>query len=165
MISLRKIDTHNIWPIIKLHVRKEQESFVATNTESLLEAFATREEGLAAWPFGIYNDDTLVGFIMFGYDSSGDDEPAVAKGNYCIWRFMIDQNYQGCGYGRQALRQALEFLRRQPYGPARYCWLSYEPENTAAKKLYAAAGFIENGQKAEDEIVAVCNLQQGGFAI
>ena len=36
--------------------------------------------------------------------------------------------------------------------------VSYEPENTAAKKLYASFGFIENGEMDGDEIVAVLKL-------
>ena len=37
-MQLRKIDRTNIWKIVKLSVEKEQEDFVATNTESILEA-------------------------------------------------------------------------------------------------------------------------------
>ncbi len=116
-------------------------------------------DGYTALPFAVYSDDTLVGFVMFGYGTIGDeDEPDVAAGNYCIWRFMIDRNFQKQGYGRAALLAALDYLRTEPCGPAEFCWLSYEPENTVAKALYASVGFVENGQTDGEEIVSVCRL-------
>ncbi|MBR2824295.1 MAG: hypothetical protein IKE24_11495 [Clostridia bacterium] len=32
-----------------------------------------------------------------------------------------------------AMKRILEFIADKPCGPAAYCWLSYEPENEAAK--------------------------------
>ncbi len=159
MVTLKRIDTSNIWKVAKLTVNQEQEDFVATNTESILEAFANNAEGNVALPFALYADDTLVGFVMFGYGSTGDeDEPAVAEDSYCLWRFMIDKAFQGKGYGRAGLAAALEYIRTRPCGPSGRCWLSYEPENTAAKALYASFGFVENGEMCGDEIVAVLQL-------
>lgn len=86
MIQFCKIDS-NIWKVIELSVNDEQKCFVATNTESILEAYVTITSGNVALPFAIYNDETLVGFVMFGYGSIGDDEPSVAESNYTIWRF------------------------------------------------------------------------------
>lgn len=159
MIQLRKVDSENIWEIIKLSVHDDQMDFVATNTRSILEAYTTITSGRVALPFGIYNEDTLIGFIMFGYDTDGDDdEPDIAVGNYCIWRFMIDKTYQGKGLGRKALQASIEYLRSEPCGRAKYCWLSYEPENIGAKKLYDSMGFFENGEMCGEEIVAVLQL-------
>ena len=45
MITLRKVDKRNIWSIIRLKVHDEQQSFVATNTESILQAYTTITEG------------------------------------------------------------------------------------------------------------------------
>ncbi len=159
MIELRKVDSNNIWEIVKLSVNDNQLNFVATNTESILEAYTTITSGGVALPFGIYNGNTLVGFVMFGYGSNGDeDEPNIAVDNYCIWRFMIDKEYQGKGLGRKALQASIEYLRSQPCGQAAYCWLSYEPENLGAKALYNSMGFLENGEICAEEIVAVLQL-------
>jgi diamine N-acetyltransferase len=159
MIELRKIDSENVWKVIKLSVNDEQENFVATNTESMIEAFTTITSGGVALPFGIYNDGCLVGFVMFGYGTTGDeDEPAIAKNNYEIWRFMIDKKFQHQGFGRKALIASLQYLETMPCGKADYCWLSYEPENIAAKNLYSSEGFLENGEMCGDEIVSVLKL-------
>lgn len=47
---------------------------------------------------------------------------------YYIWRFMIDKKYQKRGYGKEALKLAINFIRTFPCGKAEYCVLSYEPE-------------------------------------
>ena len=113
-----------------------------------------------AFPFGIYDDDTLVGFVMIGYDKDDywDDAPAIANNNYNLWRLMIDKRYQQKGYGRKAIELALEFIRTSPCGKAEYCWLSYEPENKVAKALYESFGFVETGDVDGEELIAVLKL-------
>lgn len=158
-ICLRGINAKNLWQIVKLSVSDAQKDFVATNTESILEAYVTAAAGNVELPFAIYAGETPVGFVMLGYSTiGGEDEPDIASGNYSIWRFMIDEQYQGKGYGRAALAAALEYIRTMPCGRAEYCRLSYEPENSAAKALYASAGFLENGETDGDEIVAILKL-------
>ena len=48
------------------------------------------------------------------------DAPNVATGNYNLWRLMIDKNYQHKGYGRQAVKLALDFIKTYPGGTAKY---------------------------------------------
>lgn len=158
-MQLLKLGMKNVWDIIRLQVAHGQEDFVAPNSYSVMEAFAAREDGYVALPFGLYEAGRPVGFLMLGYDSIGDeDEPAVARGNYTIWRLMIDARYQGQGFGVRAMEAALDYIRTWPCGKADCCWLSYDPQNTAAKTLYARMGFRENGEKDGDEIVAVLPL-------
>lgn len=90
MIRLKAVDAQNLWELMRLRVRPEQEDFVARNLESIAEAYVTEHDGKVALPFGIYADDVPVGFVMFGYGVvDSEDDPPVADGNYCIWRFMI----------------------------------------------------------------------------
>ena len=159
MLEFRKITFDNVYKIVLLSVQEEQKNFVATNCESLMEAYVAITNKGVALPFGIYDGDEAVGFIMFGYDTLGDeDEPAVAEGNYCLWRLMIDETYQNKGYGKEVMKLAIDYMKSEPCGKAELCWLSYEPENVKAKALYAANGFVENGEVCGDEIVAVREL-------
>lgn len=160
MLSLQHIDGRNVWDILKLKVSKEQQSYVAGNDVSLIEAYISKTENGQIFPFGIYKDDVPVGFLMigFGTDSSWDDAPAIAQNNYDLRRLMIDTKYQGRGYGKEALNLALEFIRTFPCGRAEYCWLSYEPENKVARDLYRSFGFVETGEKDGEELIAVLKL-------
>jgi len=73
---------------------------------------------------------------------------------------MIDKNHQRKGYGREAMRLALDFIRTFPCGAAKYCQLSYAPQNFAAKKLYNSFGFEERPDHYEEgeEMPAVLKL-------
>jgi len=158
-MELVKINSNNVWEIVKLTVSDEQKAFVASNVESIIEAYVTKEEGGVALPFGLYENNKPVGFVMLGYGTTGDEaEPEVAKDGYCLWRFMIDKAYQRQGLGSRALETVLEYIRTYPCGPASYCWLSYEPENIVAKALYEKHGFRENGEMCGREIVSVIKL-------
>ena len=159
MIHLEKLTYDNFYDVFELKVKKTQYPFVASNLFSVAEAYVTLANGGKVFPFAIYNGKKLVGFIQLGYGENADqDGVSVEKDNYEIWRFMIDKRFQGRGYGKEALRQALDFIKTWPCGKAEYCWISYEPENEIAKNLYASFGFKETGEMCGDEIVAVLKL-------
>lgn len=150
----------NVWDILKLRVNKDQAAFVAGNDVSIIEAYTAITGGAYAFPFGLYADGVLVGFLMIGYDvdDSWEDAPEIARKNYNLWRLMIDRRYQRRGYGKEAMELALDFIRTKPCGPAECCWLSYEPENLVAKRLYASFGFAETGGWDGEEIIAALKL-------
>ena len=160
MLKLEKVNGKNVWDILKLRVTKEQENFVASNDISIIEAYNAITGNGYAFPFGIYENDTPIGFLMVGFDTDDywDDAPPVAKGNYNLWRLMIDEKYQNKGYGKESLRLALEFVKSFPCGKAEYCWLSYEPENIVARQLYRSFGFAETGEMDGEEMIAILKL-------
>ena len=160
MVRLEKINGKNVWDALSLSVKEDQREFVASNDVSIIEAYTTITANGYAFPFGIYDDEQLVGFLMIGFDKDDywDDAPDIANCNYNLWRLMIDQRYQHKGYGRKAVELALEFIRTFPCGKADYCWLSYEPENVVAKELYASFGFAETGEKDGEELIATLKL-------
>ena len=160
MVRLEKVDGKNVWDLLKLKVSETQKSFVADNDISIIEAYTAIIGNGYAFPFGIYDGNTPIGFLMSGFDSDDywDDAPAIAKGNYNLWRLMIDTSYQGKGYGKEAVKLALDFIRTYPCGNADYCWLSYEPENQVAAKLYRSFGFEETGDMDGEELIAILKL-------
>ncbi len=160
MLQLEKITGKNVWDILKLRVSDEQRSFVAGNDVSIIEAYTAITGNGYAFPFGLYAGETPVGFLMIGFDTDDfwDDAPPVAKGNYNLWRLMIDQRFQGQGYGTEAVRLALEFIKTRPCGEAEFCWLSYEPDNKTAAQLYRSFGFAETGEMDGEELIAVLPL-------
>ena len=160
MLELKKINRNNVGEILKLEVFDNQRNFVATNNSRIIEAYIAITENNHVFTFGIYNDDTPVGFLMIGFDVKSDVEgiPRIAKGNYNIWRIMIDKKFQGKGFGKKAMDLALEFINTFPCGTAKYCWLSYESDNDVARQLYKLVGFVETDEKDGDEIVAILEL-------
>ena len=158
-LRLVKVNTQNFWALMDLRVSKEQENFVASNACSLAQAYDTAADGRFVLCFGICDGETPVGFAMIGHNSEEYKEmPEVYRHSYCLWRFMIDQRYQKHGYGRDALKLLLDYVRSFPDGEEALWSTSWEPENKVAAKLYHDFGFAENGEKDGDEIVGVLKL-------
>ena len=159
MIQFKEITNANIWKVCALEPFEEQKDFVAENIQSLGEAYATRNEGNNALPLAVYDDDDLVGFVMIGKGTVGEEnESDLIRENYSLWRLMIDKSYQGRGLGKQTIDAAVALIRTFPFGEAKKVWLSYEPENTRARDIYRKYGFVENGDMCGNEVVAVYEL-------
>lgn len=147
MIKLDEITADNLEVVLKLKVSKEQENFVSTTAYSLAQAYVYREN---AYPFAIYADDTLVGFIMFGFYE--------LRNQYTLWMFLIDEKYQNKGYGKMALALGIEYMKKQYDIKEMYTGVAID--NDVAERLYHSVGFqltglIENGMK---ELRYVCKL-------
>ena len=132
MVTLKEITCENLDEVLALKVDDGQRSFVSSNAESLAQAYVYSE---TAFPFAVYDDDMIVGFIMMGYYE--------AKEYYTLWKLMIDKRYQNNGYGRQALELGIDYMRER-FGVSEI-YTGVVPENTVAKELYKSVGFNETG--------------------
>ena len=159
MIELRKISITdgNMKECIELEVSQEQASFVAHNAVSLGQAYAANKRGGCAVPYAIYAQGVMVGFVMYEFVRREYDD-TFGEDCYYFWRLMVDKNHQRKGYGSQAVRMVLDEVKRKPIGVADFIYISYEPENTVAQKLYKSFGFEETGQVNEGELVARLRL-------
>jgi diamine N-acetyltransferase len=138
-VTLRDVDKENFKRCIKLEVREDQKSFVASNVFSIAQSKVEPEYT----PYAVYDDEEMVGFVMYGYDTDDDC--------YCIARVMIDKNLQGKGYGRAAMEEVVRRLRETP--DCSEVALSIEPENEVAQKLYESLGFKKTGEVVQGEEV------------
>lgn len=141
MINLRKITEENFIDAFHLKLAPEQERFVSHPIRSLAQAYVYREQ---CQPFGIYEGDTMVGYVMVVYDY---DIP-----EYDIWHMMIDISNQRQGYGGAALERVLEYIKAKPFGASNRIALTCNRDNIQALKLYKSRGFTETGTVDEDEI-------------
>ena len=143
MIHLERLTWDNYDDVLKLKVAKEQKEYIVPNSDSLIHAFFAMTENKAQiFPFGIYLGKTPVGFMMIARDVPWIEQYYGSPAKYYyIWRFMIDKRYQGNGYGKEAMLQALDFIRTFPCGKSEYCWLTYEPENADEQRFFQDCGF------------------------
>jgi diamine N-acetyltransferase len=102
-VTLREVTADTVDEILRLKVAPHQENLVATNAKSIAQAHFNPE---VAWFRAIYAGEAPVGFLMLW------DEPA--KPEYYVWRFMIDERYQGLGYGRRAMELLIDHVRARP---------------------------------------------------
>ena len=132
MVELKTITKENLEEVLSLNVWEHQESFVSSTAYSLAQAYAYRE---TAFPFAVYADNAIVGFIMMGYYE--------AKNQYTLWKFLIDKNQQGKGYGREALEKGIKYLKDR-FG-TKEIYTGVALGNERAKHLYRSIGFKETG--------------------
>ena len=135
-ISLEEINQSNYEAICDLDVTKEQEDYVACNMWSLVEAHYNSGYTCKA----IYENDQPVGFLMWVLE---------AESKISIWRFMVDQNHQKKGIGREALKMALEEIAVYP--AIKEIEICYNPKNPVAKGFYSSFGFNEIGMHEDGE--------------
>ena len=146
--ELRKIDDNNIQECIALRVTEEQAQYICSNQDSLKDS---TDNPTVARPFAIYVDNRIVGFTMFAFDEDYEDP----NDRYWLWRFMIDKDLQGRGYGRAALKTIIDYFKEQGVG---YIKLSTKESNSQAISLYHKFGFRENGEMNDEEVVLQLDL-------
>ena len=152
IIKLEPINDNNRDAVVALSVREDQ-PFVATNDYSLREAAeANAKAPGTARPFAICAGEKIVGFCMLALDP--EDENPVDS--YCLWRFMIDKNEQGKGYGQAALHEIIKDFKENGVDTV---YLSTAPENEVGLHVYHKAGFRETGLIDNDEAVLMRMLK------
>ena len=144
MVELRKITEDNFIDAFNLKLAPGQECFVSHPIRSLAQAYVYRNQ---CQPFGIYAENKIIGYVMVIYDY---DVP-----EYDIWHMMIDESMQGHGYGNEALKQVIEFIKTKPFGDSERVALTCNKNNVIARKLYEREGFSATGIEDEDEIEMV----------
>ena len=139
-ITFREIASDNYSQVLNLKITPEQEAakFVSPVVRSLADAWFYREEGIT-YPKAIYAKDDLVGFIMYDLDT---EEQQVF-----VWRFLIDQRYQGKGYGRQTIETVLAMAKEQ--AKITKVVADYVDGNEPMKKILLDLGFEETGFNKE----------------
>jgi len=146
MITLRKIDVYNFAKVIRLEVDESQQDFVTSNAFSLSQAYVMPE----CRPLAIYNGMSPVGFAMYALDRDEHE--------YWVYRLMIDKNHQRKGFGREAMRLLIEHIKKEAPDRDRL-FISFEPTNEGAKRLYTSLGFVPDNREVDGETVYRLNLR------
>ncbi|MFI5491888.1 GNAT family N-acetyltransferase [Actinoplanes sp. NPDC051859] len=94
-------------------------------------------------PLAVTVDGEVVGFCMWAVD---DDASRWIGG------VVVDAARQRQGIGRALIVALRDRLAAEPGVPN--VALSYQPENTAARELYRSLGFVETGEREDDELIA-----------
>ena len=147
-IELLDLTEDNIKQCFELNVARDQVQYIASNEASWETAKANKK---VARPFAIYCDGIMVGFAVFAFD----EEYENPNDRFWLWRFMIDENHQGNGYGTAALQVIIQYFREHGANNIR---LSTKETNTTALSVYRKAGFHDTGEINGEEIVLELRL-------
>ena len=132
-VTLREVTVDTVDEILRLKVAPHQEMFVATNAKSIAQAHFYPE---IAWFRAVYAGETPVGFVML---SDNAEEP-----EYFLWRLMIDERFQGRGYGRRTIGLLIAYVRTRPGATALLTSAFAGPGS--AIPFYEKMGFVLTGE-------------------
>jgi diamine N-acetyltransferase len=141
-VTLEEITDENREAVLALRIAPGQEQFVSSVRDSLAEAaeyphakpwyraiFAT---GVPAGP---------VGFVMVSWNAEPD--PPEIIGPWFLWKLLIDERYQGRGYGAAAVRQIAELVRAEG---AMELLTSFVSGDGGPAGFYQRLGFVPTGE-------------------
>lgn len=139
-VELIEVNSHNWRRVAAVAPSADQERFVAPITYYLCLCSYGSE-----WkPLGITVDGETVGHVMWAVDPQDDSG--------WIGGLVIDAAHQRRGVGRAAVEALISRLETEQGCIS--IGLSYQPDNTVARALYASMGFVESGEVVDDEVVA-----------
>lgn len=141
---LKEVDANNWDDCISLEVLENQKEYISPNWYSVLQSTFGKD----LYPMCIYDGKVMVGFLMYDLD------PATKRME--LSRLMIDKKYQGKQYGKIAVQNLLDKIRKE-YGSIKF-YTSTVPENIKTQKLFEGLGFKKTGEIMWDEIVYVIQL-------
>lgn len=109
----------------KINLAEEQEKQLS-DKETIKKALC--DESVIA--FDIYNKGTIIGFAMLKDCGEG----------FFLWDYAIDIKHQNKGYGSNALKALIGFLKSEH----KISWITttYKFGNERAKRLYEKLGFV-----------------------
>ncbi|EFE53300.1 MULTISPECIES: GNAT family N-acetyltransferase [Providencia] len=141
-ITLKDITKDNWVDIICLEITKEQEDFVALNSESIaaskfFDYYINR---------GIYVDDEPVGFVQY-YSNHENGRPEEVF----IDQLMIDIKHQRKGFGSRAIPLVLEEIKN--LGKYKSVSICYVEGNDIMKPFFEQFGFSVVEQDEFDETI------------
>jgi diamine N-acetyltransferase len=158
-VTLEEITDQNREAVLALRVAPGQERFVSSVRDSLAEAAeypharpwyrAVCASGEPAGP---------VGFVMVSWNVK--PQPPEIIGPWFLWKLLIDERYQGRGYGAAIVRQIADLVRAEG---ATELLTSYVPEGGGPAGFYQRLGFVATGEFDDDgEVIVRLGLPSGG---
>jgi diamine N-acetyltransferase len=107
-------------------------------------------EDAAAYPearprmWAVHDGADLVGFVMISDGIPLEELRPGLVGPYFLWRLLIDERFQGRGYGRAAVEAVVDYLRARPNADA--LLTSCHDGEGSPRGFYLRLGFVDTGE-------------------
>ena len=135
-VTLREVTGKNLKAILALSVTEEQKKvYPCSNAYSIAEGHYPPDDD-SVWIRAIYAGEVPVGVLM--------TSEAPDRGEYFLWRLMIDARYQGKGYGARAVELLMERIKGSLNAKALVT--SHLENNRDAGSFYQKLGFEYTGE-------------------
>ncbi|MFL5679274.1 MAG: GNAT family N-acetyltransferase [Chloroflexota bacterium] len=105
--------------------------------------------------WAVYDGAQLVGFTMISDNIEQLDEDLV--GPYYLWRLLIDERFQGRGYGAATIDAVVDYLRTRPGADVLYT--SCAAGDGSPQRFYLHYGFTLTGESKWGEDILALDLR------
>jgi diamine N-acetyltransferase len=136
---------------LDLDVREDQRGLVATVAQSYSDALFPPEDPNGpplVWIRGVLRNSQPAAFIMCADQTEQQKDP-------WLWRLLVDKSHQCFGVGTFALNAVIERYRELGMQRVLTAW---HPGEGNAGAFYKKFGFVETGEKIDEETVAELKL-------
>jgi diamine N-acetyltransferase len=143
--------TYRARDFLLLDVHENQKNLVASVAQSFSDALFPPEDPNGpplVWMRGVLRNSEPAGFVMCADQTEQQKDP-------WLWRLLVDKSHQGFGVGTFALTSVIERYRELGMHRVLTAW---HPGEGNAGDFYKKFGFIETGEKIDEEIVAELKL-------
>lgn len=150
MLRLTDVSEDNWIEVASLSVFENQRKYLASPIGILARGYVYRN--CNAKIFVVADGEAIVGLALV---REFTDEPL----GYELQQFMIDQKYQGKGYGSEALQLILNELRKENHFD--HVEVCVNKEDTVAIHVYEKLGFVDSGyidDQVPDSLNLICYL-------
>ncbi|MFH5778980.1 GNAT family N-acetyltransferase [Heyndrickxia oleronia] len=155
-VQLKAVTRDNWEEALALKVSDHQQVFVPSVAVSLAKVFIKPDgKNVEYLPFAIYDNETMVGFIMHAYEES-------TSNMYWINGFFIDHIHQNKGYGKQSMIEMIRWIL-QRFPQCQEIRLTVHKENEIARRLYKDLGFFPLGQSVGDEEIMKLEISKSSL--
>jgi diamine N-acetyltransferase len=138
-VTLHEITDGNRDAVLALSVAPAQKRFVGAVQDAL--ELAAEYPHANPWYRAVYAGGQPVGFVMVSWDV--EPQPPEIIGPWFLWKVIIDERYQGIGFGGEAVRQVAELVRA---AGATELLTSYVPDDDGPAGFYRRLGFVPTGE-------------------
>jgi diamine N-acetyltransferase len=141
-VTLEEITDENREAVLGLRVAPGQEQFVSSVRDSLAEA--AENPHAKPWYRAVFacgEPAGPVGFVMVSWNC--EPEPPEIIGPWFLWKLLIDQRYQGRGYGTAVIHHVAELVRAEG---ATELLTSFVPGDSGPAGFYQRLGFVPTGE-------------------
>ncbi len=144
MVSLRPLTDSNRDAVEALRVSPSQERFVSGVAESLRDAAEHPDARPLCW--GVYAEDTPVGFVMIADEVAGPDYIPQF-----LWKLLIDERHQRQGFGTATLDLIVAYFRGRP--GVKVLTTSAGQGEGSPITFYERYGFERTGEVSDGEVL------------
>lgn len=155
VVTLVEITGANREAVLALRVAPGQERFVGSVQGALEDA--AEYPHAKPWYRAVLAGGTPVGFVMVSWNC--EPQPPEIIGPWFLWKLLIDERYQGRGYGFEVVRRIAELVRAEG---ATELLTSYVAEDGGPAGFYQRLGFVPTGELDVNGEVIVRLVLPGG---